>query len=376
MAGRRKAALAIGGIGLVGALIAYLLTRGKAAPEGPAASVKIDVLDANGNPVPAPLTLNEGVTYTVMATVTNKTIIDGEPGEADLETWVSAAADMTELIPSDIFPQYYLPGAIMYFSSPLSIPMGLAGATGGIVATVFDLSNNQLASAIKSLVVRESPLPADGLYGVVTDAETGAPLESVWVTIAAPYEQAVITDANGYYTFPDLAPGSYTVYFNKEGYLVKRVELTFTQAPHQLNVELSAPATGEDYFISCEVPTQVAQYEEFWASQKVFLTAREGLLFNFQLVARTTAHNAHPIQLKQILPLVSDGFYESSGLASWGQEPFPVSLTDIGIYKVISSCSVIQCEIVEIPPYGQTIRTWGQWVTLWQVDTGKTIEVV
>ena len=154
MRDKEKAVLAVGGLGLVG-VITYFATR-KAAPEGPAASISIAVLGPGGVPVESnsPLTLDEGVTYTVMATVTNKTTRAGEPWEADLETWVMAGANMTDLIPYNISTQYYLPGSIIHLYSPLVIPMGLGGATGAIVANVFDPDGNLLATVTVPISIR------------------------------------------------------------------------------------------------------------------------------------------------------------------------------------------------------------------------------
>ena len=251
----------------------------------------------------------------------------------------------------------------------------------------------------------------------------------VLVSIAAPYEQSIFTDLNGYYAFPGLAPGSYTVYFNKDDYWVERVPLTFTQAPHQLNVQLSPMAGGADHFVSCDIPAQVARgtippygqqggTAELLANHKVWLVAREGKLYSFELLVDKTGvlinpaeyarpdygvseadvlycwnlyqYLPTPAQLAQIFPVDSDGFYEGGGIALWGASPIPTSLSfncsyvttfpwlvppPRGTYKVMSRCSIVSCAL-EQTPYGPTIRTWGQWVTLWTVDTGKTIKVV
>ncbi len=155
MRDKDKAMLVVGGIGLAG-LFTYLGTRAKAAPEGPAAAISIAVLDPGGAPVPAnsPLTLDEGVTYTVMTSVSNKTMRAGEPWEADLETWVMAGVAEVDLIPHDIFPQHYLPGSILYFYSPLVIPMGLGGQAGAIAANVFDPNDKLVATATVQINIR------------------------------------------------------------------------------------------------------------------------------------------------------------------------------------------------------------------------------
>ncbi len=59
------------------------------------------------------------------------------------------------------------------------------------------------------------PPPVAELYGTVTDAETGYPIEGVKVTIDG---VVTYTNASGAYAFEGLAPGSYTITFEKEGY--------------------------------------------------------------------------------------------------------------------------------------------------------------
>jgi len=163
MQDKGKAALAVGGIaGLAGVI--YLATRGKAAlPEGPSASISIEVLDSGGNPVPknSPAIVNEGESYTVMVAVTNTTTKAGVPWEADLETWVMAAAGWVDLIPGDVYPSHYLPGSIGYFYSSLYIPMGLGGETGAITVNVFDPDGNLVATKTEPLTILTTAL----IYG-------------------------------------------------------------------------------------------------------------------------------------------------------------------------------------------------------------------
>ena len=272
-----------------------------------------------------------------------------------------------------------------------------------------------------------------GLSGTVTDKGTGTPLELVLVSIAAPYEQSTFTDVNGYYAFPKLAPGSYTLYFNKDGYWVERVAVTFITAPHELNVKLTPVAVGVDYFDSCEVPSQISRdtlpypdlpissTEEFFAKHTVYLTVSLDKLYTFELLASTegvtlnpaeyarpwygisedmvrymwerTHYLPTPVQRTQLFPVETEGLYTGRGVSNWGQAPwaaalqwnissvtvFPVMVTPPrGVYKIISQCSIISCQLepTGIPEHPYTIRTWGQWIKLWEVDTGKTIKVI
>lgn len=59
------------------------------------------------------------------------------------------------------------------------------------------------------------PPPVANLYGVVTDADTGAPIGGVKVIIDG---LVAYTAANGAYAFEGLTPGNYTITFEKEGY--------------------------------------------------------------------------------------------------------------------------------------------------------------
>jgi len=76
--------------------------------------------------------------------------------------------------------------------------------------TVLYEGNNQLNVQLTPIAA-----PVANLYGVVTDAETGAPLAGVKVTLGG---LVIYTDANGAYGFAGLTPGSYTITFEKEGY--------------------------------------------------------------------------------------------------------------------------------------------------------------
>ena len=59
------------------------------------------------------------------------------------------------------------------------------------------------------------PPPVANLYGVVTDAETGDPIQGVKVTING---LVTYTNSSGAYGFEGLTPGSYTITFEKDGY--------------------------------------------------------------------------------------------------------------------------------------------------------------
>lgn len=63
--------------------------------------------------------------------------------------------------------------------------------------------------------------PVANLNGVVTDANTGLPIQGVLITMVFPVEVnglSTTTDTNGFYSFTGLAPGTYTIVFEKDGY--------------------------------------------------------------------------------------------------------------------------------------------------------------
>jgi len=66
------------------------------------------------------------------------------------------------------------------------------------------------------------PPPLATLYGVVTDAETGAPLAGVSVSLWDPAETELLasttTDSYGSYRLENILPGNYVIYFSKENY--------------------------------------------------------------------------------------------------------------------------------------------------------------
>lgn len=79
------------------------------------------------------------------------------------------------------------------------------------------MTDTTLYEGNNELNIQLTPIPAPlaTLYGVVTDAETGAPLAGVRVTLDS---LIAYTDTNGAYVFEGLPPGSYKITFEKEGY--------------------------------------------------------------------------------------------------------------------------------------------------------------
>lgn len=82
------------------------------------------------------------------------------------------------------------------------------------------------------------PSPPPGLanlYGVVTDAVTGKPIEGVKVTLDG---MQVYTDSSGAYIYEELTPGIYTITFEKEGYEPKPLSADLAEGSNELDVGL------------------------------------------------------------------------------------------------------------------------------------------
>lgn len=71
---------------------------------------------------------------------------------------------------------------------------------------------NELNVTLKYISI---PEPLAHLSGQVTDSETGQPIQDVKVSLDG---QIKYTDTEGVYTFFDLAPGNYTIKFEKTNY--------------------------------------------------------------------------------------------------------------------------------------------------------------
>ena len=81
-----------------------------------------------------------------------------------------------------------------------------------------------------------------GLNGVLTDADTNVALGGAKITATSPSQIATVTtDNGGHYSFPNLAPDTYTVTTSHAGYedaTTSGIEVTSDQ---QLTVNLTEP---------------------------------------------------------------------------------------------------------------------------------------
>lgn len=150
----RKAAAAGGIMALMAALIGVLLAAAaKAAPPG--AKIGIEVLDAQGNPLPhnSPVELIEGESYTVVVTATNMSTKAGEPWDVTFELVISAATEWRELIPITATMEDFAAGQTRSFSIPMYVPLGSGGETGQIVALLRDPAGNEIVRATEPFTI-------------------------------------------------------------------------------------------------------------------------------------------------------------------------------------------------------------------------------
>jgi len=155
MEDKKKAAAAVAGMGAIG-LAYFLATKAKAAPPpGAQASIGIEILDAQGNPVPhnSPATLVEGESYIARLTVTNRSTKAGQPWEATFEIVAHASTAYETLIPVTATQEYFGPGETRAFDYPFTVPLGTGGQSGQISGVVNDLTGVRLARAIEDFTI-------------------------------------------------------------------------------------------------------------------------------------------------------------------------------------------------------------------------------
>lgn len=391
----------------------------------------------------SPATVIEGQSYLVRVAVVNQSFRAGVPVGATLEVLIMASVDGVDLIPYDTRTAVFGAGETKTFESALNIPSGYGGMTGIIVANVFDPNGNLLDSGSEELVIGSAVISASFLpmliwYESMTYWEYITPGREIplneeihlaphWLNTS---DVNVVGHVDLTIIYPDGTERILSAVMNQDmeavpgdGWNVQFEPFTSSQAGTYTAVatvsgsgildtmETELVAVGEDYFVSCEVPAQIARgaipppgqtdgTEMFWASQRVWLTARAGKLYSFELLVDKTGvpinpaeypgavgadvlrlwnnitYLTPPAQLTQLFPVERDDFYEGIGYAPWYTDPVPVSLgisalwhvpPPRGVYKIISRCSIISCD---------GYRTWGQWELLWEIDTGKTIEIV
>ena len=146
-----KGVLAVLAVLTAGALAVPLLLRKK--PEE--APVQIEILDAQGNPLPrnSPFILSEGASYTTRVTITNTSTRAGTPWPADLSIGINAATPLTQLIPAQLTPASFAAGETKSFNFPLNIPWESGGQVGEITAWVKDPGGIVIGSAVAPITI-------------------------------------------------------------------------------------------------------------------------------------------------------------------------------------------------------------------------------
>lgn len=81
-----------------------------------------------------------------------------------------------------------------------------------------------------------------GLNGILTDADTNAPLGGAKITATSPSQVATVTtDSGGHYSFPNLAPDTYTISTSTAGYQDATTTDVEVTADQQLTINLTEP---------------------------------------------------------------------------------------------------------------------------------------
>jgi len=122
---------------------------------GEGAELKLEIIGPGSIPVlgNSPVTVLEGESYTVRATVTNLTTKAGQPWEATLTLRVVANIAGELFLGPIVSDEYFAPGQTLAFEYPMTIPLGKGGLSGTVIAIVTDPANKQLAYASEPLAV-------------------------------------------------------------------------------------------------------------------------------------------------------------------------------------------------------------------------------
>ncbi len=123
----------------------------------------------------------------------------------------------------------------------------------------------------------ELPPPAlANLYGVVTDAETGAPLPNVSVQLWSPDGAELLltaaTDSSGYYSMANISPSSYLIRLEKEGYEAVVSDIVLVEGNNELNVEMVPIAVPAFIFSNVSAEKVIMESAPAWETMNFFCT--------------------------------------------------------------------------------------------------------
>lgn len=100
-----------------------------------------------------------------------------------------------------------------------------------IILTLFPLLLSSCAS--------DEPSVFSTIYGVVSDAGTGEPIESATVQLS-PGGDTKLTGSDGYFEFNDITSQQYTLTVQKTGYTTNRKSINaVTSEKNQVNITLT-----------------------------------------------------------------------------------------------------------------------------------------
>ena len=161
----KRIAIGLGVVGAAGAAAYFISKKVKAEeppPDEEGATISIEILDAQGNPVPhnSPATLEEGKTYTVKVKVTNRSTLAGAPSAANLITWIEVWVGPPKqwlLGPVERTDSYNANQTRTHswsFTIPMGLYAGFSGPYGFITAQVFSPVGVSLANAVEDIFLK------------------------------------------------------------------------------------------------------------------------------------------------------------------------------------------------------------------------------
>jgi PKD repeat protein len=126
-------------------------------------------------------------------------------------------------------------------SASCPVTVNFSPSSGGTFTGSLEvLSNDADHPSVKASLTGTGVLPATYLTGTVKDETTDTFLSAVSVSVADSSKTvSALTDSSGTFGFSDLTPGSYTVTFNKAGYIRQTKTGLLNAGPNILNSQLS-----------------------------------------------------------------------------------------------------------------------------------------
>ena len=155
----KKTGIVMGAAALIAGVIFAMSKKPK---EGEGAGVAIEILDANGNPVPkkSPASLVEGTNYTIRVTVTNGSTRGGVAQATDLTLSVNVTLGgvtfINGLTADGLLSHYFGANDSYAFTWPLMVPVGYfnTDTTGMVDARVISPGGIVLVTAQEPLALQ------------------------------------------------------------------------------------------------------------------------------------------------------------------------------------------------------------------------------